>query len=104
MVKPKFESVKIEGDEKVSSGEETGQVEDAEDFIPLEDEAVMLIGGKKQSFQCLDIGSIHDIGTKFSCYFCSKLVLGSLLKNKFTLAAENLPDGFYVILKRSILR
>ena len=50
MVKPKFESVKVEGDEKVSSGEENGQVEDAEDFIPLEDEAVMLIGGKKQSF------------------------------------------------------
>ena len=50
MVKPKFESVKIEGDEKVSSGEENGQVEDAEDFIPLEDEAVMLIGGKKHSF------------------------------------------------------
>ena len=50
MVKPKFESVKVEGDEKVSSGEENGQVEDAEDFIPLEDEAVMLIGGKKHSF------------------------------------------------------
>ena len=50
MVKPKFESVKVEGDEKVSSGEETGQVEDDEDFIPLEDEAVMLIGGKKPSF------------------------------------------------------